>query len=844
MKNFLDKINQMDRYYIIRGSFIILFVSIIVFWMLCRMTDNRVVEQCQDRLMDEASIIGLGIDNLIDADIKTLDTAATLFSQYSSIKDEVDEDLIRKVLDTTSFADLFIMYSNGEIVGSTENANLYRTKLADIFGHYAGATYVYNENIDSCEILVYVPIFVGKTSLVGVVDNRYYASAFDLKQSSFANRAVLVDSAGGDIIISFNTDGVTENRLYNSIFEEMEQWNLVSNISIDSIKNNFTKKISGNIVYNTDGSEVKYVSYAPVTGMPWSVMLLMKEDKVEDIMKEFTSQLLGIAILLVVIYFIILLSTVVFLRRKVKENEAIMLQYKIAEIANEAKTNFMSNMSHDIRTPLNAIVGLADICEMNADNPDRVRDCIEKQKAASEHLMTLINDVLDMSRIESGKITLGNSEFGLNEQIHDIVIMLQKRMEEKNLEFKVTVGNLYNENVIGDVQRINRVLLNVLSNSIKYTNAGGKVIVTIDEQPSEKEGYSNYSYTITDTGIGMSQEFIKRIFIPFERMQDSTVSQIEGAGLGMTIANDIVAMMDGSIDVKSSIGQGTTVVITIPLKHADEQPDEGEVEKGCRGKTIVVVDDDPSLVEWIYRLALSLNMHCIATTSASEALDNVKEALEGKEEIVLMIFGLAMAKMDGLTLSREMRKIVGNDIPIVLQTAKEVSNSENEIRTAGINTILVEPIFKKDLIELFRDIASGGTDRKMQFPDFSGKRILLVEDHRINAEIVSEYLEYTGIAVEVVYDGTEAVERMSNVEDGYYDLILMDIRMPKMNGYDATRQIRAMRSNYTSTVPIIALSANAFVEDRRMSREVGMNGHLAKPVKYDEIYEELSKWFK
>ena len=262
-----------------------------------------------------------------------------------------------------------------------------------------------------------------------------------------------------------------------------------------------------------------------------------------------------------------------------------------------------------------------------------------------------------------------------------------------------------------------------------------------------------------------------------------------------------------------------------------------------KNKYVVIVDNDVENVEWLDEVIRSLGMRTISTTSARDAIDDVKKLMDsGQSEIALMIFGWRMPKMNGIELSMHMREIVGNEVPIIMQTVYEFNENEKEMRKAGINNVLVEPIFRSDLLEVFYEMVNGGNDSKMAFPDFSGRRILLVDDHRVNAEIVAEYLQYTGITVDTVYDGYEAVEQMEKTPDGFYDLILMDIRMPKMDGYEATRKIRSMKSDYTKKIPIIALSANAFAEDRKMSREVGMNGHLAKPVKYEEIYAELKKW--
>lgn len=832
---------SLDKFGLLRGLFLLVIITLVVFWSLYSIINSHTAERCKNRLKEECDLVTVRFDGLLEADINKLNVAVSLFGEYGSLTD-ISKNGLEAVRETTGFLDVFILNSNGSITGSVFRTDLDYSKIVgEVFRSTDGAVCIKKDS--EYYIAVFTPLFEGRTALVGVVDNDAYADTLAMRGALFADEVSLIDNSTGDIILQCK-DAKIDMSDKGNIYNDFQKWNFISDNDSGSLGFSMQNGHAEKFEYRNEQGDIQYGSFSPLAKSNWSVMMTMSGGIVSTQSDGFMKDLVIVVVFLTLIYVVILFVSMITIIRKSKESEAILMQYRVAELANEAKTNFMSNMSHDIRTPINAIVGLADICEMNADNPERVRDCISKQKAASEHLMTLINDVLDMSRIESGKIVIGSSEFDIGKQIHNIVLMLQGQMDEKNLECKVSIGNMYHEKVLGDVQRINRVLLNIIGNSIKYTNPGGRVGIVINEKNSEKEGYSEYEYIISDTGIGMTQEFIKKIFVPFERMQDSTVSQIEGAGLGMTIANDLVSKMGGSIDVQSDIGRGTTVKVTLSLKYVEEKLDNTECIEHYKNKYVIVVDDDPDLVEWMYRLVLSFEMRCIATTSSYEAINKVKELTADGEDIAFMIIGWMMPRMNGVELAGEMRKVVGNDIPILVQTSYPTNEVEKEMRSAGINEVFVEPIFRNDFLGIMNDISTGGSESRMQIPDFSGRRILLVEDHKVNAEIVTEYLTYTGIEVEVVYDGTEAVDRMNKVSDGYYDLILMDIRMPKMNGYDATRKIRAMRSSYTSSVPIIALSANAFIEDRKMSEEVGMNGHLAKPVKYDEIYDELKKWFK
>ena len=841
MKKLYNKLITIDKFGLLRGMFFLIIIMVVVFWALYSIISSHTEEQYKDRLKDETAVAAGRFDDMLEADMQKLDVVVSLLSGYSMLT-SVPNEVMESVRVATKFSDLFILYSDGAIHGTKKSAAAdYSSIVSEVFRGIDGVTCIQDSNEYS--IAVYKPLFEGRTVLVGIVDRNIYTDVLKM-DGMYADSAAVIDNGSGDVIMQFGDKGKSDTYYEDNMYEDFKKWDIISDDDSNTLEMNIRKGQSDAFSYITGEGSMHHGSFSPLASAKWSIVMTMQDDVIVSLIHGFMEKLVVVVVILTIMYMGILLISMIAIIRKSKESEAIMMQYRVAELANEAKTDFMSNMSHDIRTPLNAIVGLADICEMNADNPERVRDCIVKQKAASEHLMTLINDVLDMSRIESGKVVIGNSEFDINRQVHSIVLMLQGQMDEKNLDWKVSVRDMYHERVLGDAQRINRVLLNIISNSIKYTNYGGTVGLTINEKNSENDGHSEYEYIISDTGIGMTQEFIKKIFVPFERMQDSTVSQIEGAGLGMTIANDLVSKMGGRIDVDSNVGQGTTVKVTIPLEYVEDTTDNMEYIKNYKGKYVIVVDDDPDLVEWMYRLVLSFEMKCIATTSSFEAIDKVKELYGAGEAIAFMIIGWQMPRMNGIELAGHMRRIVGNDIPILMQTTHATDVAGTEIRTAGVNEVYVEPIFRTDFIGIINEISAGGSESRLQIPDFSGRRILLVEDHRVNAEIVTEYLNYTGIEVEVVNDGTEAVDRMSKVEDGYYDLILMDIRMPKMNGYDATRKIRAMRSSYTSNVPIIALSANAFVEDRKISEEVGMNGHLAKPVKYDEIYNELKKWFR
>lgn len=842
-----EKMRAKDRYGLARSLFIFLVITIFVFFILQKISFNKSLTSCQNNMENGAGMVTTQFNDMVTCNIQYASGIANALSGINLSNNEYVTKMLKSIKDSCRFDDVLILYSTGETLkmdGTASNAESNLVSLA--FNNDKGVSLLHSKNGNE-DIVLHVPIVEGKSELIGIIDKNDFIRNFNMFNYGDVNNVMIVSSTDGKVLLNMNGQGIVEIKHINNMFDYFAHQKFIRPYTYGDAKRDMSKEQSGFTSFkSSESNESYYIYYSPIGYEDWMLVQVLSEAVVNSTFNSYISAILIALLSLILVYVIILLFSVYLIRKSNKENDEIRMKIKVAELANEAKTSFLSNMSHDIRTPLNAIVGLADICEMNADNPDRVKDCIEKQKAASEHLMTLINDVLEMSRIESGRVVFEDNEFNIGQQLHELVIMIQQRIDEKKLNLNVSVSNLIHELVIGDAHRLNRVMINIISNAVKFTETGGDITILLNENSTDEEGYSEFEFKVKDTGRGMSPDFIRKIFVPFERMQDSTVSQIEGAGLGMAIAHDLIEKMGGTIQVESKVGEGTCVSINVKMKVISEDGEKikyKDLLNMYEDQTIVVIDEDEHLVDWMNKMITSINLKCAPYTSARKAIDMVTEMKNNNVKIALIIIEWKMKEIDGVELSTILRDILGNDVPIVLQTVYEVDDSDNDMRKAGINHVMIEPVFRTDILGIFEEIKNGGITSKMTFPDFTGKRILLVEDHKVNAEIVKEYLEYTGISVDVVYDGTDAVERIRQTEDGYYNLILMDIRMPKMNGYDATRIIRAMPRRYTKEIPIIALSANAFVEDKRMSREVGMNGHLAKPVKYDEVYTELKKWF-
>ena len=524
------------------------------------------------------------------------------------------------------------------------------------------------------------------------------------------------------------------------------------------------------------------------------------------------------------------------------ERQKIDLQDALAaaQHANRAKTTFLNNISHDIRTPMNAIIGFTSLAAAHIDNTEQVQDYLAKITTSSNHLLNLINDVLDMSRIESGKVKIEEKETSLPEIMHDLKTIVQADIASKQLEFYIDTADVVNEHVLCDKLRLNQVLLNLLSNAMKFTMPGGIVSVRVIQKGAAAEGRASYEFQVKDTGIGMSQEFLAHVFDPFERERSSTVSGIQGTGLGMAITKNIVDMMDGTISVVSEEGKGSTFTVSLQLKTCSGPVRQEEIPQ-LKGLRALVADDDFNTCSSVTKMLATVGMRPDWTTSGKEAVLRTKLAWEQGDEYAAFIIDWLMPDMNGVEVVRRVRTIIGDEKPIIILTAYDWSDIEEEARAAGVTAFCSKPIFLSELREVLESpfATPKEEDDKAQAVSFEGKKVLLVEDNELNQEIAVEILQGAGFVVEVADDGESAVERMEQSAPGQYDLILMDIQMPIMNGYEATEKIRALGDPRVAGIPIIAMTANAFDEDRRAALEAGMNGHIAKPIDIPKLMELL-----
>ena len=529
------------------------------------------------------------------------------------------------------------------------------------------------------------------------------------------------------------------------------------------------------------------------------------------------------------------------LNKKLQEShQELEVALMRAESANAAKTTFLNNMSHDIRTPMNAIIGFTSLAASHVDNKDKVKEYLAKISTSSEHLLSLINDILDMSRIESGKVKINENPLHLPDLLHDIRTIVQPNIASRQLDFLIDTVDVRDEDIIADKLRLTQVLLNILSNGIKFNKIGGTIGIRVKQLKSAPTGYGSYQFIIKDTGIGMKPEFQKHIFESFSREETSTVSGIQGTGLGMAITKNIVDMMGGSITVKSEEGKGSEFVVNLTFKLSDKPKTYEKIEH-LQGLKVLVADDDTDTCLSISSMLTEIGMRSEWTVSGKEAVIRAKHSMEIGDEFYAYIIDWLMPDMNGIETVRRIRRVIGDSKPIIILTAYDWSDVEEEAKEAGVTAFCEKPLFMSQLRDLLSNPVPKEKPPVERKKDYLGRRILLVEDNELNQEIAQTILEDAGFIIETANNGMAAVEKMEQAVPGQYDLILMDIQMPIMNGYEAAKQIRALKNPEIACIPIVAMTANAFEEDREKSYKAGMNGHLAKPVSVDTLMNMIYK---
>ena len=645
-------------------------------------------------------------------------------------------------------------------------------------------------------------------------------------QEEFESAELSIIDSSGDYIIKGHS---FKN---SNFFEFYRSYNRTDTASTQNLFEKITSSTGSVAILNSRGKEC-ILAYTPVAAAGgWTLLSLMPMNDLNVNTENWL--LIGFVSAGLLILFVFDLAVILSINKKLQATA------KEAAAANKAKTDFLSTMSHDIRTPMNAIIGLTAIAEKNPGDTESVSENLRKISLASNHLLTLINDILDISKIESGKLNLSPLTFSIVETVENLVNLAQPMVKEKNIDFNFRVSRFEKEYLYADQLRLNQIYINILSNAIKYTEPGGRVSVDMHEEESQNPGCVKLTYVVSDNGIGMSPEFMATMYQPFSRQTDSRVNSIQGTGLGLAITKQMVDLMEGSIDCQSEQGKGTTFTIIMDLPVAERQREEMMLEP----MDMLIVDDDELLLDTAAETLASLGVTADRAGSGLEALRMIKDRHEAGRDYRVAILDWKMPDIDGIETIRRIRAEVGPGTAILLSSAYDWSDIEDMAKEAGANGFIVKPLFRSKLYDKINSILGTevkSVDPENDYSDLQGMNILIAEDNDINWEIISALLGMFGITTERAENGRICVEKMKQAEKGAYSLIFMDIQMPEMNGLEATGNIRKLADPWASSIPIVAMTADAFSENITECMNAGMNGHIAKPIDIKLVIKEIRR---
>ncbi|MCM1055937.1 MAG: response regulator [Bacteroides sp.] len=669
-----------------------------------------------------------------------------------------------------------------------------------------------------------------------------------------------IDCYGGEGYSSvFDRDGsyiVNMNRSHSvgkrdNFFADISDYRPKDGVTMEDIRERIEKNEAFTVSFETDNGGM-LMRFTPIEEVDWYFVMSVSR----SVFEEQSMHLLQIVLLIfiamgsgvVLVLLLILRSrqSAAQARQEQKHREELNKALNMAESANRAKTTFLNNMSHDIRTPMNAIIGFTALAEKHVGNTEKLKSYLEKIGQSSAHLLSLINDVLDMSRIESGKVVIEEKPENLAEILQNVRSIIQTDIHSKQLELHIDAVNVTNENIYCDKLRLNQILLNLLSNAMKFTPAGGRISLRLTEKEGQRDGWGDYELRVKDTGIGMSPEFAATIFEPFTRERTATVSGIQGTGLGMSITKNIVDMMKGTIEVQSEKDKGTEFIIALSFRLQEEGSEIADLP-ALEGARALVADNDTDTCQSVSQMLRRAGLRTEWTTYGKEAVTRAKEAVEIGDSYRVYIIDRQMSDISGSETVRRIRELVGDGATVILLTAYDWSDIENEAREAGATDIISKPLFPSSLTQALARICGKAAEQEEakeeeEAVSFKGRRLLLVEDNELNREIATELLKEWGFLIETAENGQEAVEQVKASAPGYFDAVLMDVQMPVMNGYEASRAIRALDDPRLSDILIIAMTANAFEEDKQEALNAGMNDHLGKPIDIPVLLKTLQKY--
>ena len=642
-------------------------------------------------------------------------------------------------------------------------------------------------------------------------------------QEEYENAELSMIDADGNYIIK-------DHSFKNSNFFEFYRSYNSGDTAAQELFEKITSSTGSFSMYNSRGEKC-ILAYTPIASKAeWVLLSFMPMNELNVNTENW--MLVGIVSVGLLILFVFDLTVMLYF------NQKLHAAAREAAFANQAKTDFLSTMSHDIRTPMNAIIGLTTIAKKNLDDTESVRENLQKITLASNHLLTLINDILDISKVESGKLNLSPQTFSIVEAVENLVNISQPMIKEKNIEFHFRISRMEKEYLYADQLRLNQICINILSNAIKYTEPGGHVSVDMREDESKKPGCVQLTYIVSDSGIGMSPEYMENMYHPFSRQTDSRVNSIQGTGLGLAITKQMVDLMNGTINCQSEPGKGTTFTVILDIPIAERQREDMVLEP----MDVLIVDDDPILLETAADTLKSLGVTADCAESASKALEMISHRHETEQDYSIVILDWKMPDIDGIEMTRRIRSTVSPDIPILLISAYDRTDIEGAAKKAGANAFISKPLFRSTLYDTINDVLGTGAksaEPENDYSDLHGMNILIAEDFDVNWEVISALLEMYGINTERAENGRICVEKIKSAAEGSYDLIFMDIQMPEMNGLDATKNIRALDDPWASSIPIIAMTADAFSENVTECLNAGMNGHISKPVDIKLVIKEI-----
>lgn len=645
-------------------------------------------------------------------------------------------------------------------------------------------------------------------------------------QTELVNAELSMIDAGGDYILKGH------NYKNSSFFEFYKSYNQTDPESSKELFDKITSSTGSVSMINSHGQEC-ILAYTPISSTSgWTMLGLVPAD---DLKVDTENHVLFIVVSVGLL--ILFLSDLFYMRYL---NKRLQIAARKAESANKAKTDFLSTMSHDIRTPMNAIIGLTTLAEKNTGDVESTKESLRKISLASNHLLTLINDILDISKVESGKLKLSPLTFSIVETVENLVNISQPMIKEKNIEFSFHINQFEKEYLYTDQLRLNQIFINILSNAIKYTEPGGRVSVDLREEHSDVTGCIKLIYVVSDTGIGMSPEFMENMYKPFSRQVDSRVNSIQGTGLGLAITKQMVDLIGGTIDCQSEQGKGTTFTVTLDIPVADRQREDMKLEP----IDVLIVDDDETMLQTATDTLTSLGANVEQANNGLEALGMIEHRHRSGRDYTVIIIDWKMPDIDGLETIKRIRSEMDSQIPILLISAYDWSDIEDKARSAGANGFVSKPLFRSTLYDKINGLIgkeSGSVEPEDDYSDLNGINILVAEDNDINWEITSAMLAMFGITTERADNGRVCVDMLSKAEEGSYELIFMDVQMPEMNGLDATRTIRKLENPWAASIPIVAMTADAFSENIMECLDAGMNGHIAKPVDIKLVIKEIRR---